>query len=109
MTTFMLTYPSDNGNQVLFETAFNEESALKKFRETLGRKKLPHNSEVIALKVDGHKIQRVEKKDSRAYFRWSQQQIVDMIEHYSLLTSGESDYNFISEFVERYKNELKGK
>lgn len=112
MKTFMLTYPNGEKNEILFENAFTEKEAMKKFRERLGRKILPWKSEVIALKVDGHKIEKepkVKHKGRGHYFRWTEQDAKDLLIKYSIASIGRANEEFIDGFVEQFKNELKNK
>lgn len=107
MKTFMLTYPSGEKNEILFETAPTEREAVQKFRNRLGRKILPSKSEVTALRVDGHKIEKepkVEKKTT--YFRWSEANIVDMFKQFSVMSIGRANEEFIKDFVRQYREEL---
>ena len=111
MRTFMLTYPSNVGNQILFETAKTEREAVQKFRDRLGRKLLPWKSEITMLQVDGHKIQKVEKPQTTRgkYFRWSEDNIVELLEKYSITSIGRANSEFIQDFVQRFKNDLKNR
>lgn len=107
MKTFMLTYPVGNKNEILFESATTEREAVEKFRNRLGRKLLPWNSEVTALKIDGHKIEKepkVEKK--KIYFRWSEAEIIDMFKQFSVLSIGRANEEFIKDFVRQYREAL---
>ena len=111
MNTFMLTFPSNDGNQILFETANTEREAVEKFRAQLGRKLLPWKSEVTMLKVDGHKIQKIEKPvtERGKYFRWSEANIVELLERYSILSIGRANTPFIKKLVNDFKNDLRNR
>ena len=109
MKTFMLTYPNGERNEFLFENAYTEQDAMKKFRERLGRGKLPRNSQITTLRIDGHKIEKEEKvvnKGRGKYFRWSEQNAKDLLIKYSIASIGRANEEFIDGFVEQFKNEL---
>ena len=112
MKTFMLTYPNGERNEFLFESALNEQDAMKKFRERLGKGKLPRKSQITTLRVDGHKIEKEEKvlNSGRGhYFRWSEQNAKDLLIKYSIASIGRANKEFIDGFVEQFKNELSNK
>jgi hypothetical protein len=109
MKTFMLTYPLGEKNEILFETAVNEKEAVKKFRDRLGRKLLPWKSEVTALRIDGHRIEKEQKVDKRKYFRWSETDIIEMFKKFSVMSLGRANEEFIKNFVSDYRDSLNNK
>lgn len=113
MKTFMLTYSSNNDVKHLFQPARHEAEAMAKFREQLGKKKLPNKSTITCLSVDGHEIRQVEMPKKYEgigkYFRWSTDKVRDLLSFYAHSKSLFVDEGELEEYLNKYMEDFTSK